>query len=517
MNRARTTGRRPTGPTVRIGPVIAVLVLVLAGSAAATPGPVHVTVFHSDDCVHCEAIEPPAMEALEEALGCEIRVRYRDVADPDNYGLLVRAEGRAGDEGNELPVVFVGEDVLGGPDEIELRLRRVVARYARTGGAGSFVSGPEGGPATQRDASGADRRRVGLAYFHQPGCSACDRVHHLLRSVRARFPGAEVRRYDTSLRENAIRQEAMCAALDVPPKVRLRTPLLIIGDRVLIGGDLRDRAVSAAVRAAAESGAPCPWERLYDLEAAEARLGGTFRALGLGAVVAGGMLDGVNPCAFAALALFVACMRAAGHDRRRMLAVGGAFILSVFAVYFAIGLGLREVVVLLDALPWAATAVTVAIAGLCLVLAVYSALDARLAALGRSADMHLQLPAFLKRRVRGSFVRFGRAPGLLLAGLLLGAVVSLLELACTGQIYLPLIKVMTASAGPNRLRAIGLLAVYNVCFVVPLAAVLGAACWGVSSERLTDFFRRRLVATKAVTAVFFLLLAAVVLATEYHW
>jgi hypothetical protein len=84
-----------------------------------------------------------------------------------------------------------------------------------------------------------------------------------------------------------------------------------------------------------------------------------------------------------------------------------------------------------------------------------------------------------------------------------GAVVSLLELACTGQVYLPTLMFVaqTNSAG---LEVTGYLALYNLAFILPLLAVFGVAYLGVSSRALEGLLRRNMAWVKLSLAALFL-------------
>lgn len=82
---------------------------------------------------------------------------------------------------------------------------------------------------------------------------------------------------------------------------------------------------------------------------------------------------------------------------------------------------------------------------------------------------------------------------------------SLLELACTGQIYLPTIIFMT-SVPELRGEAIANLVLYNVFFIVPLIVVFVMVYFGTTSQKLTAWFRRRAAAVKLGMASFFTVL-----------
>ena len=145
-----------------------------------------------------------------------------------------------------------------------------------------------------------------------------------------------------------------------------------------------------------------------------------------------------------------------------------------------------------------------------LVFAALSARDAVLASRGRASDMALQLPGFLKRRIHASIRTRVRSTALAASALGLGVVVSVFEFACTGQVYLPTLAYL---ARLGDARALPLLAVYNLGFVAPLAAVFAASWAGVTSRGLTAFFQRHLAAVKAALSVFFAALAVLTLAT----
>lgn len=64
----------------------------------------------------------------------------------------------------------------------------------------------------------------------------------------------------------------------------------------------------------------------------------------LPAVVVTGLLDSVNPCAFAVILLLLAFLFTLRKSRGRILQLGAVYIGMIFLVYFAIGLGLLQAV-----------------------------------------------------------------------------------------------------------------------------------------------------------------------------
>jgi len=97
--------------------------------------------------------------------------------------------------------------------------------------------------------------------------------------------------------------------------------------------------------------------------------------------------------------------------------------------------------------------------------------------------------------------------GIMTAALVLGILVALFELPCTGQMYFPIV---TALTNPHlRSRALPYLILYNVVFIVPLIIVFSVAYYGVASQTIGERFKRHVGTIKIIMGIIFLLLAAI--------
>jgi len=229
-----------------------------------------------------------------------------------------------------------------------------------------------------------------------------------------------------------------------------------------------------------------------------------------GAVFLAGLLDGVNPCAFSAMVFLVSALAMAGRSKRTMLSIGMFYALGIFITYSLIGAGLlgglRRIAVtsgLRSILEWV-------LAGFLLLLSLLSVLDGIRISRGRN-DLILKLPEKLSKRVHRLIreeVRSGAAAG---GAFLLGAVVALIELGCTGQVYLPTIAWMI-SRGSGSLPWFWLL-LYNTAFIIPLFIVFAVSYRGVSAVKLAAVFRKRGASLKFFTAGLLTLLAFVLIIT----
>lgn len=399
-------------------------------------------------------------------------------------------------------------------------LTEFTAYVAEAGKAGTLLANagqpqftPESGDATDESPSvNVEKAPVTVLFFHNPGCHECEKVRKELESLGRQYTGLKVQEHNIRETEAVILYEVLSQRFNVPPADRLKTPAVFLQSGVLITGEITRPALGDLIRDVAETGETDVWHQTQtqDLALAEEEVQQRVHTLQPAVIFFAGLLDGVNPCAFATIIFLLSYLQVAKRTSREILMVGMAFICGVFLTYFVLGLGLVEVVSRLTALQTIGTMVNWILALGCLVVAVLSWRDARLASQGRLQDMSLQLPGFLKERIRGVIRTGTRVNRFVIAAFGAGVVISVLELACTGQVYLPTIVYAMKSGASN---ATGFLLLYNLAFIVPLATVFGLAWGGLRSDALIRFQHRHTAKVKYALALLFGLLF-VVLATS---
>ncbi len=377
------------------------------------------------------------------------------------------------------------------PDHLGLRSR--VLRYNEAFTAATGIERDyEVRPASA--VGGADI--LALDYFYSPNCAAClDFIHDALPAAAA-AAGRSVRLAKRNIMDPK-EFETLQGVLSERGEPFRSVPVLV-GSTSLIQGEaaMSGAALEAFLRSGGAEAPPAP--------AAPGGESGGFRP-SVAAVLAAGLLDGVNPCAFSTVLFLISTLSLLKMRRRRLAAVGLAFCAGVFAAYYAVGLGAALVLRQSAALPILSRILRLSMAAFLAVAAGLSLYDALLAARGRTSAMVLQLPQGIKLKIH-ALVRSHRAGGAAAAGaFFLGAAVSVLELGCTGQIYLPTLVYLARSRGGAADYL--WLALYNGAFILPLLAVFALAMGGYSSRRVGAFFAARLHAVKLATALLFLVLA----------
>jgi cytochrome c biogenesis protein CcdA len=358
--------------------------------------------------------------------------------------------------------------------------------------ASNVVAAARSGPAPVR-----------MVYFWRAGCRECEAVNRLLESLRRAFPNLLIESHDMGQMSAMRLNEALCRRFEVPEEDRLVAPAVftaagfLVRDRIAFTplGDLVDR--SAGLPAGDWAAMP-----KAALEEAGTAIETRFETLTLAVVLGNGLADGVNPCAFATIVFLLSYLQVARRTRRQILAVGAAFVVAVFATYYALGLGFTEAVkhsLLIQRAGRVLDAVMAVILG---VLVVLNVRDGVLCLAGRMDRMTLQLPGLLKSAIHSVIRRQVRQSYVVLAALVAGVTVSLLELACTGQVYAPTVLYMLRQ-DPSAAMAHLFLFGYNVAFIVPLVAVFALAYGGVTSARMSGWLRRHAAWVKFATAALF--------------
>jgi hypothetical protein len=318
--------------------------------------------------------------------------------------------------------------------------------------------------------------------------------------------GQELLRVDRRImadRDTRLQNEALAERVGLPDDERLIAPSVFVGSHALVGTAITDQALAELLSLYADgTGEPTPLSP-GELEAARHRVDERFRRTGMVTVLLGGLVDGVNPCAFVTLIFLISYLGATGRRGRDILLVGTAFAAAVFCAYFAMGVGLAAVLEQLEALPTVSLVVTWGIIGLTFVLAALSAWDSVQAWRGRKEELVLKLPGPLRRWASLTVAREFRTRTVVMAALVTGTVVSVVELVCTGQVYLPMIRLMVQFSA-SRARGLAFLALYNGAFVTPLVVTFLAVYAGTTSDSLTRFLGRHLALAKLCTTFLFL-------------
>ncbi|MBR4508633.1 MAG: hypothetical protein IKP23_04105 [Elusimicrobiaceae bacterium] len=287
-------------------------------------------------------------------------------------------------------------------------------------------------------------------------------------------------------------------------------PCLIVGDNCLMGypGEIKmksDKAINSAIE-----------EKIKTAQISEVNSKEAFSKFTLTAIILNGLIDGINPCAFAVIVFLVSFLTIYRYDKKEVILIGSAYCLAVFITYILLGLGLFKALYALSGFQTFIKIFYIVTASICFILFALSVYDFLVYLKTKnSKEMLLTLSTNLKIRINkiiGFFLRGKNHStiGLVLASLAVGFSVSLVEAVCTGQVYIPTI-VLIMKDPALRLKAWLYLLMYNVMFILPLLSVFILCAIGIKSEGINNFFKKHLAVAKLCLSLVFLGLAIMLL------
>ena len=439
-----------------------------------------------------------------------IEIQSFSLNELNHYDLLEKFEKALKQEGNELPVVILGNRILGGEANIRKDLEELIKSYAEKGGTPwPFLQATKTErwiPQAPTEEEKKSQKIIYAAFLYRRGCLHCEGRRAELSEWISKFPDLRIGTFDLTEEENKKLDEALFQIYQVPESKRGEPVKIYIGEDYLLDSDFRFENLQKLVSKYQGKGAPPPWEKVSQeaLMNGEQRIIERFRQFGLTTVLVAGFIDGLNPCAFATIVFLVSYLAFLGKKSKEILLYGIIFTFGVFIAYLIAGMGLMAGFRQLSGFPLLTKGIYLAIALFAFVLGILSFYDYVLYRRGQAAKMKLQLPMALKKRIHGIIRKQTRSSKAGFIGtFVLGFVIAGTEVVCTGQLYLPTIGyIMTIP----KLRAYAFLnlVLYNIMFIIPLSAIFVAAFLGVTSEKMALVTRDHTGLVKLLTAVLFI-------------
>ncbi|GAB4577468.1 MAG: electron transporter [Anaerolineales bacterium] len=198
-------------------------------------------------------------------------------------------------------------------------------------------------------------------------------------------------------------------------------------------------------------------------------------------VIVAAAVDGINPCAFTVLLLFITAMLATlqvgaqakiNEIRLRLVGMGAIYIAAIFLTYLALGVGLLKSLDFFTRQHFPARFGAL----LAILFGLWMIKDYFLPELG----WRLQAPSQVGQIARKA-AKQATIPALIVGGFLIG----LCTVPCSGAVYLAVLSLLALQ--PTALLGYGYLVLYNVIFVLPLVVILLAASARPTLNRLAHW------------------------------
>jgi cytochrome c biogenesis protein CcdA/glutaredoxin-related protein len=385
--------------------------------------------------------------------------------------------------------VFIGEVLLMNKDITESSIQLTLSKYLGSSTPCKEISEPPG------------YGNICVIVFYSSTCGECSRARQFLSEMDAKYPELNINYYNILEGDNEVLKHSYSEYYDVPVENR-GTLVVFIGYKYFTNLDDLKNGFEEQVKRY-EDGVSCPKIKLDENIIIE-----TFQSFSVFTIMAAGLIDGLNPCAFATLIFFISYLTTTKKSEKQILLIGISFILGVFITYLLLGIGIFRSLQTANETAWVSFIIYPIAGVVAFIFGTYSVYDYTKIRKGETKEMVLKLPKKIKELVRWIIQKQVNIKYFTVIAFFTGMLISIFEFVCTGQVYLPTI-IYIMGIPEYRGQAFGYLVLYNIMFIIPLILIFVAAFFGVTDKRLKEFLKKHIGLLKIVTAVMFFVLGIV--------
>ena len=396
---------------------------------------------------------------------------------------------------------------MGGTEEIERNIERIIKKYSEKGGVDfpeKVITKTSFSPKTIKEPNSS----VYIGFFYEFTCKECERIFYLLDYLEKIHPNLIIKKFNLQERENKIIFEAIAEKINIPENKRLTPATLIIGYDYLQQKEITLKNIENLIIKYKKTGSECIWDLTKEeFEQAERNILARFKSFKVFTVIFAGLIDGINPCAFAVIVFFISYLIVIKKRKRDILLVGFSFMFAVFLVYFLIGYGSFSFLSHFTSYRIFSRTLNILVGSGAIIFGIFSFCDFLKAKQGKINQIFLQLPKPIKTKIHSIIIKKMSLPNYIFGSFLSGIIVSLLEFSCTGQVYLPTILFVSNQIEFKKTGCLYLF-FYNLFFILPLFIILLLSYFGTSSNKISVFFKNNLSFTKFLLSLLFILLGS---------
>ena len=351
---------------------------------------------------------------------------------------------------------------------------------------------------------------VCVDYFFSSSCTECEKVGNHIKELTENYSPYIITWHHNL---NQISNYNLLVGMEQELESENNEPLVIfVGSNYLCGAKSILKDLDSLLTKGMSGGGVSRW-RAPQNKSGKKNIKSRFDKFTWPIVIGAGLVDGINPCAFATLIFFASMLACYRKTKTEILVTTAVFAVGVGMTYGVLGLFLFSTIRYTINLSWFRIYLQIFLVGSCLILFFLSLRDAYKYYISKNEEkLFLKLPNKLRNKIHNTFHKYtGRKiafGGVFFAGV----IVSLMESICTGQMYIPTLAIM-AHQSETQVTALAMLLVYNLMFILPLFILAFAVSYGVKSLMLTKLLRRNIIPGQIIQAVFFLLMGLLIFLT----
>ena len=356
----------------------------------------------------------------------------------------------------------------------------------------------------QHNANG--QNDIYLHMFYGQGCPHCSKLRLFLDDMENKYPSLKIYEHEV-YQDNEKRElfERMSKDFNVPIE---GVPTVFIDDRVIVGfSNAIGVSIENQIKRCLEISCNNPEFKQATPETTQL-IGESspsfdpgkkevMQKLTIPVVIFAATVDAINPCAFAVLIILMTAALSIAN-KKRALKFGLAFTASIYISYFLMGLGLFSVLQASGLSHTFYIIVTV----LAVIVGLLNIKDYFWYRKGLLMEIPLSWRPAMKKIINSATSPLG--------AFLVGFIVSLFELPCTGGPYIVILGLLAKEV--TRATGIIYLLLYNLVFVIPLIILSIIIYKGIStSEKLEKIRQDKIKILHLIAGILMLVIAGVMI------
>ena len=347
---------------------------------------------------------------------------------------------------------------------------------------------------------------IHLHMFYGQGCLHCGSLKLFLNDIKNKYPALIIHEHEVYQNQQERELfEQMSENFNVPIE---GVPTVFIDDRVIVGfSNAIGVSIENQIKRCLEINCNNPEFKQATPETTQL-IGESspsfdpgkkevMQKLTIPVVIFAATVDAINPCAFAVLIILMAAALSIAN-KKRALKFGLAFTASIYISYFLMGLGLFSVLQASGLSHTFYIIVTV----LAVIVGLLNIKDYFWYRKGLLMEIPLSWRPAMKKIINSATSPLG--------AFLVGFIVSLFELPCTGGPYIVILGLLAKEV--TRATGIIYLLLYNLVFVMPLIMLSIIIYKGIStSEKLEKIRQDKIKILHLIAGILMLVIAGVMI------
>ena len=353
------------------------------------------------------------------------------------------------------------------------------------------------------DAS-AKTQELDVVYFYSSKCLACKENRGFIEEI-SNLSNINLIKYNTDEDDYSNIQYAYAQHYHVPDADSLMVPMIYFADKYYELKPENHNQVKSEILAFSTGEQPFTnFEYNHDGVNAFEEL---MSKMTIPGILLAGLIDGINPCAISMLMVFYSFLLMT-EDKKRIIGMSVTFITGIFAANFVFGLGVKYFYNAFAGNAIVAYCLYGIAIGMCLFAIVLNTLD--IINHRRNIEAKNQLPDKIKFKLSNILRNSVFSKFAIATALIVGFIIGVVELACTGQIYFPTLTYMIQNTNYGA-QSILLLIGYNLMFVLPLIIITVIAGVIKEPEQIKNIIMKRNWIIKMVANIFFIIMSIILI------